>query len=63
MIRVLSSIITFSVVIGAIQFKPIAYIFHSPTGSDYFYNETPISIFGAGLKINYHRENIKINGC
>ena len=30
-------------------------------GADHFYDDTPISIFGAGLKVNYHGENIKID--
>ena len=60
MIRLLFFIITFSLAIGEIQFKPIAYISHFSMGSDRFYDKTPISIFGAGLKVNYLGENIKI---
>jgi len=59
--RLLFFIITFSMAIGAIQFKPIAYISHFSTGSDCFYDEIPISIFGGGLKVNYHRENINLD--
>jgi len=47
--------------IGAIQFKPVVYISHFSTGSNRFYDDSPISIFGAGLKVDYHLGNIKIN--
>ena len=61
MIRILFLMITFSMAIGAIQFKPIAYISHFSKGSDRFYDDSPISIFGAGLKVNFNRENIEID--
>jgi hypothetical protein len=54
-------IVILSLAIGAIQFKPIAYISHFSTGSDRFYEDTPISIFGAGLQVGYNRGNIKID--
>ena len=44
-----------------IHFNPIVKLAYYSEGSDRFNESTPISIFGAGLNVNYHTDNVFID--
>jgi hypothetical protein len=44
-----------------IHFNPIVKLAYYSEGSDSFNESTPISIFGAGLNVNYHKDNVFID--
>jgi hypothetical protein len=52
LILILSSLLS-----DNIKVNPIVFSHHSSNGSDWIYNNTPITIFGAGLEAYYDSKN------